>query len=225
MPDRIASTRPESRRGMSKGQLRAERRGKSDARKKRRRYIYTAIASAIALLFIGSLLVPGNSGVQTSQNANLNAGGPVELLQDGGRSHIDVGDSGGPYFTTPATSGPHFGVTAPSDDLPYGSPARWGAYAVPLGDEVQIHNLEHGGIVLNYNCAETCPELVDQLQSVVPGNGAQFILAPYPGMNSRIAVTSWRHIIEMDEFDEARINEFIDAYLDRAPESVPGNLF
>jgi hypothetical protein len=44
-------------------------------------------------------------------------------------------------------------------------------------------------------------------------------------MTSRIAVTSWRHIIEMDEFDEVRINEFIDAYLDRAPESVPGNLF
>ena len=225
MPDRIATTRPENRRGMSRGERRSERRNRSDARKKRKRYIYVAIASSVALLFIVSLLVPGGSGRQTSDNARLNTGGPVEILKDLGREHIDIGDGGGPYLTTPATSGNHYGVTAPSDNLPFGSPARWGQYQVPLGDEVQIHNLEHGGIILNYDCPEGCLELVEQLQSVIPGQGAQFILAPYPDMATRIAITSWRHIDQMDEFDADRLNAFIDAYLDRAPESIPGNLF
>ncbi len=209
---------------MSRGEIRAQRRSKSDRRKKRKRYIFIGVGSTVALLFIISLLVPGGSGNQTSSNVNLNTGGPVEILDDQGRGHITPGEAGGPYLTIPAASGPHW-ITNPSDTVPTGSPARWGFYGTPLGDEVQIHNLEHGGIVLNYNCSEGCAELVDQLQSVIPGQGAQFILAPYPNMSTRIAITSWRHIDQMDEFDADRLNEFIDAYLDRAPETVPGNLF
>ena len=224
MRDRIATTRPEDRRGMSRGGRRADRRRKSDARKRRKRYLFTGIASAIALLFIGSLLVPGGSGQHSSSNRSLNTGGPVEILDDQGRSHIEPGQPGGPYLTSPATSGPHW-ITNPSEIVSTGSPARWGAYGTPLRDEVQLHNLEHGGIVLNYNCSENCSELVDQLQSLIPGSGAQFIIAPYPNMSSRIAITSWRHIDQMDEFDADRLNAFIDAYLDRALESVQGNLF
>jgi len=224
MPDRIATTRPDNRRGMSRGEIRAQRRSKSDRRKRRKRYIFIAIGSTVALLFIISLLVPGGSGNQTSSNVNLNTGGPVEILDDQGRGHIAPGNAGGPYLTIPPASGSHW-ITNPSETVPTGSPARWGAYGTPLPDEVQIHNLEHGGIVLNYNCSEGCAELVDQLQSVIPGQGAQFILAPYPNMSTRIAITSWRHIDQMDEFDADRLNAFIDAYLDRAPESVPGNLF
>ena len=224
MPDRIATTRPDNRRGLTRGERRAQRRSKSDGRKRRKRYIIIAIGSTVALLFILSLLVPGGSGNQTSSNANLNAGGPVEILDDQGRSHITPGEAGGPYLTIPPASGPHW-ITNPSETVPTGSPARWGAYGTPLSDEAQIHNLEHGGIILNYNCAEDCSELVDQLQSVIPGQGAPFILAPYPNMSTRIAITSWRHIDQMDEFDADRLNAFIDAYLDRAPESVPGNLF
>ena len=224
MPDRIATTRTENRRGMSRGERRAERRDRSDSRKRRKRYIYTAVGSIIALLFIGSLLVPGGSGHSSSSNASLNTGGPVEILQEQGRGHIEPGTPGGPYFTTPAASGPHW-ITNPSEIVPNGSPARWGTYGQTLGDEVQIHNLEHGGIVINYRCEEDCAELVGQLETLIPSSHAQFILAPYPNMDTRIAITSWRHILQMDEFDADLINEFIDAYLDRAPESVPGNLF
>ena len=68
-------------------------------------------------------------------------------------------------------------------------------------------------------------ELMDELQTLIYGNGARFILAPYPNMDNRIAITAWRHQDTMDEYDAARLHAFIDAYLDRAPESVQGNLF
>ena len=224
MPDRIASTRPENRRGTSRGERRAERRSRSDSRKRRKRFIYVAIASTVAVLFIGSLLVPGGSGHSASSNVNLNTGGPVEILPDDGRGHIEPGSPGGPYRTRPAASGLHW-IANPSDLVPTGSPARWGSYGRPLQDEVQIHHLEHGGIVINYDCTEGCFELVAQLETLIPSNHAQFILAPYQNMDTRIAITAWRHILQMDEFDADRLNEFIDAYLDRAPESVAGNLF
>lgn len=148
----------------------------------------------------------------------------VPVLQDEGRVHIEPGTSGGPYTTSPAASGSHW-ITLPTNIVPTGSPARWGSYGQPLSDEVQIHNLEHGGIVINYDCPDSCPELIAQLESLIPSNGAQFILAPYANMDTRIAITAWRHQDRMDEFDADRLNAFIDAYLDRAPESVPGNLF
>jgi hypothetical protein len=148
----------------------------------------------------------------------------TSILPDEGRDHVAPGIPGGPYLTSPAASGPHW-ITNPSDIVPTGSPARWGAYATPLPDEVQIHNLEHGGVILNYNCPEGCAELVGQLQSLIPGQGAQFILAPYPNMDTRIAITAWQHQDKMDEFNADRLNAFINAYLDKAPESVSGNLF
>ena len=51
----------------------------------------------------------------------------------------------------------------------------------------------------------------------------QIVLSPYSGMKSKIALTSWRHVLYLDDYDEDSINEFIKAYRDRAPESWIGN--
>ena len=50
-------------------------------------------------------------------------------------------------------------------------------------------------------------------------------MSPYPGMETRIAITAWRRHLHLDEFNEALIRQFIDTYQDKAPESVPGNTF
>ncbi|MFW6195243.1 MAG: DUF3105 domain-containing protein [Chloroflexota bacterium] len=180
----------------------------------------------MALLFVGSLLVPQGFDNSQQPSSYLNTGGPVEVAPDDGAEHIEPGTTPpeGTYSTTPPTSGPHW-FTEPTEAAPDGAPARWGVYDDPLPDQVLIHNLEHGGIGLHYNCPDGCPELVEQLDSLIPPGASQFILAPYPDMDSRIAITSWRHLDKMEEFDEERILEFIDAYQDRAPESVPGNQF
>ena len=38
------------------------------------------------------------------------------------------------------------------------------------------------------------------------------LLAPYPGMKTRIALTAWTRLDAFDAFDESRINRFIKAY-------------
>ena len=38
------------------------------------------------------------------------------------------------------------------------------------------------------------------------------ILAPYPSMKHRIALTAWGKIDTLEAFDEKRITAFIDAY-------------
>ena len=231
----MASTRPERRRGMTKGQIRAERRQRSEKRRSRRRAIYFTLGGLLGAAFIVSLLVPGGLGGGhggSNQVVNtLNTGGPVAIQPDQGRNHIPLGagfhgpDGLPAYNTLPATTGSHWPVTAPTADLPTGTPARWGPYEFELPDEVLVHNLEHGGIGIHYNCPGGCVETVQQLTDLAPRGFSQFIISPYTQMGSKIAITAWRHILYLDEYDEAQVREFIDEYLDRAPESVPGNLF
>jgi hypothetical protein len=64
--------------------------------------------------------------------------------------------------------------------------------------------------MVQYNC--TCPELVDQLRGVVSKYDRFVILAPYPGMKPRIALTAWTRLDRLEEFDEKRIVRFIQAY-------------
>ena len=71
--------------------------------------------------------------------------------------------------------------------------------------------------------AEGCPNLISKLDELRSKNSTQIVLSPYSGMNSKISLTSWRHVQYLEEYDEGIINEFIKAYRDRAPESWIGN--
>ncbi|MSQ07746.1 MAG: DUF3105 domain-containing protein [Dehalococcoidia bacterium] len=124
----------------------------------------------------------------------------------------------------PATSGPHW-LTAPVAGAPLGAPARWGVYGEALPDEVLVHNLEHGGIGLHYNCPVGCPDTVDALEGFVSSNSSQFIVSPYHGMKPKVAVTAWRRVLYLDVVDADAILQFIRQYKRQAPEDVPGNMF
>ena len=103
------------------------------------------------------------------------------------------------YNSDPPTSGPH---------LPYIAP--WGIHTRPIARELQVHNLEDGGVMVQYNC--DCPDVVERLRDIVKKYDRHVILAPYPGMKSRIALTAWTRIETMDQLDDARVSRFIDAY-------------
>ncbi len=106
-----------------------------------------------------------------------------------------------PYNSDPPTSGPH---------TPY--LAKWGIHDRPVPKEEQVHNLEDGGVIIQYNCPEGCPDLVDKLKAIAQRYDL-LILAPYPGMDKRIALTAWRRLDKFNEFDEQRIIRFIDAHI------------
>jgi hypothetical protein len=114
--------------------------------------------------------------------------------------HIALGEPHPPYNSDPPTSGPHTGGLA-----------RWGVHTEPIPKEMQLHNLEDGGVAINYSCTD-CPELVEQLK-VVAERYKQVVMAPYPGLDRKIALTAWGKIDTFDEFDERRIVRFIDAHI------------
>ena len=124
---------------------------------------------------------------------------PGVKADDQGNRHVQNGESHEAYNTDPPTSGPH---------LPYIAP--WGVHTRPIQAELQVHNLEDGGVVIQYNCE--CPDLAEQLKKIVQSYDKQVILAPYPGMPHKIALTAWTRLDTMDELDEGRVTRFIEAY-------------
>jgi len=106
---------------------------------------------------------------------------PGQTVPALGNEHIaSIDTPHQPYNTRPPTSGAH---------LP--SIARWGLHLQPIPDELQVHNLEDGGVLVQYHCRD-CDELIARLTAIVARYPEQVILAPYPNMNVRIALTAWK---------------------------------
>ena len=123
--------------------------------------------------------------------------------------------------SNPPTSGPH----APTS-------ARPGIYgednSVPK--ENFVHNLEHAGVVLLYNCTN-CDDVVKKLQDTFEGylkrgRSNALVMTPYKEMDpDTIALISWSRLdkFAVSEFDEARVRRFIEVNECRFdPESICG---
>jgi len=170
---------------MAKGSRQAKGRERSSRRGR------TVAAAAAVVLLLG---VVGYFAYRAQ------AGLPGTQFSDQGNLHIASAEfPHQPYNSDPPTSGPH---------LPYIAP--WGVHTRPIPRELQVHNLEDGGVMVQYNCE--CPDLAAKLKAVVQRYEKNVILAPYPGMTHKIALTAWTRLDVLEEFDEGRIKRFIEAY-------------
>ena len=137
--------------------------------------------------------------------------GPGGEFPDQGDQHIANEQSFTGYSSAPPTSGPH-----------WGAPAPWGIHSEPLPNEWQVHNLEHGGVMIQYNTEDQ--NLITQLRRFAQKQSdfpCFLIVAPYPDMQFPVAVTAWGVRDTMESYDEARLQEFVDAYLNKGPERLP----
>jgi hypothetical protein len=95
--------------------------------------------------------------------------------------------------------------------------ATWGIHDEPVAPENFVHNLEHGGVALLYDCPDGCDAEVTALQQFVLGHELT-VLTPLAGMRTRFAVTSWGYRLETDCLDMALVASFYDDHADHGPE-------
>lgn len=104
------------------------------------------------------------------------------------------------YVSDPPTSGPHVSNTAP-----------WGVSTTAVAKELVVHNLEEGGVILNYR-----PDLdkasIDRLAAIARTYDTDVLMVPYPGLSDPIVLTTWGRIDRLKSLDEARVRRFVDAY-------------
>ena len=211
----VSDNKPKKAKRLTATQTRAARRSRRATKKNWWKSIGFGLIILVALAFIVSLFLPGLPFAQnTSTTATNDGDGPGTRYASEGRDHIDEGESHPDYNSYPATSGWHYS-TAMGATFDYDedllAPALWGVYEEELSDEILVHNLEHGGIRIHYNCPEGCASLVDQLKAMTK-LGRKIIVSPYSLMESRIALVAWNYLDTFDDFDEIRIREFIAAH-------------
>lgn len=123
------------------------------------------------------------------------------------------------YATSPPVFGDHYPV--------------WAAYKtydfpVPLG--YLVHNLEHGAVVLFYDCPEGCGEEVAEAQAFIdalpadprcgPDVRVQVVLVPRPGLGSRWAASAWGYSLNAECFDPEVFGQFYAAHSGHGPEDL-----
>ncbi len=205
----------ESRLSVHQREREAQRQVRRARRKARRgllRGLGLATIAVIALALIGSLILPSilnpGGGQRKALSPEERAKGPGQHLTDQGAQHIAEGSAFSGYNSIPPTSGFHWPV-----------PAKWGIHEEPVPNERQVHNLEHGGVHIQYTTQD--PEIaknVKELAQSLRAFPSCILVAPYPNMEHPIALTAWGVLLTLDTFDRKAIVDFVNVYRDQGPE-------
>lgn len=179
---------------------RQERRGRNQTRRRGRRWLYLIASGTIGGLIIISFTI-------TSFPV------PITNVPTGEESLRTIAE-GTPYVgyaSSPPTYGPHWPTSA-----------AWGVRTQDIPDERQVRNLVEGGVLIQYNTEDQ--ELIDRLEQFARRQGGfpcYLLVAPFERMEATIAITAWGAIETMDEYDEERLQEFVDTFRGSGPELEP----
>jgi hypothetical protein len=156
----------------------------------------------------------------------------IQTFKGQGQNHVPPAKlpKGFEYNSYPATSGPH-----------HPQPLVWGEYTDPVPQNQLVHNLEHGGVAIQYGrnvSAETVEQLTDWYRTDARG----LILAPLPDnaksakLADKIVLGAWTaerenpadpnseitkqegHLATCSAFDEEAFDDFVEKYRAKGPE-------
>jgi len=152
----------------------------------RRTFLYVLGFGGSGIVMLGAVLAfvafaggggdGGNGAESTSVTYSKDC---VEQSYPGlSAKHLTSPDGKVKYNSDPPSSGPH-----------YQSPAPWGIYEEPIKQTILVHNLEHGGIVIQYG--DVGSGTVDKLSSFYEGDPYGLVVAPNPKLGKKFALTAW----------------------------------
>jgi hypothetical protein len=180
--------------------------------------------AAVAILIVALAL---NHATQVSSQNRLTfqtvSGTVGDPLPDEGRTHVDP-STVPTYKSYPPASGPHYSAQGVA-------PVPWQTIDT-LQEGQYIHNLEHGGIAILYNCPSgaDCTTLKNSLENYVKNlapaeptyKEVKLVLTPYSrNMTKKVALVAWDYIEFLDSYDQAEITRFYENHVNHGPEQIP----
>ncbi len=118
-------------------------------------------------------------GDKSSAAALREAGCSVQTFPAQRRQHVEQLPKGFKYNSSPPTSGPHHPQAAPFD-----------VYDEPVDQIRLVHNLEHGGVVIQYG-RDVPRAQVDELVEWYRDDPNGIVIAPLPALGDRISLGAW----------------------------------
>ena len=188
---------------------------------RRSQWIFIAVAVLIvvaaAAVGIGFIMSGGDEG-----GASGAVDGPgacerqtFEALE---ASHVPELPDDYEYNSIPATSGLHSNQTA-----------IWNLYDEPVPQINSTHNLEHGGVLVQYG-SEVPEAAITEISDWYREDTRGLIVAPLAEdqeeeeLADKIVLTSWTHMMTCTNFDEGAFDGFVDDFRGPqgdAPEKFP----
>ena len=193
----------------------------ADTEQRARRILYlvgglgfVGLAAAIALFAFA-----GRGGTAGADEALKGVGCNVTKVPASREGlHVAAPPKRGSYNTWPPTSGPH-----------HEQPAPFGMYSEPIEQYRLVHNLEHGGVVVQYG-DDVPPATVQALGEWYRDDPNGILVAPFPELGRQFALAAWTTpendptkpgtgvLAKCPRFDADAFDAFVDGYGFLGPE-------
>jgi Protein of unknown function (DUF3105) len=196
----------------------------------KRTILYVLAFVALGILLAGGILAVvafGGGGSSSASGGLINSSSCTEQEFPGLKPrHINNPNANVSYNSFPPSSGPH-----------YAQPAPWGIYPDSVKQTILVHNLEHGGIVIQYG-PNISQSDVQKIQSFYQDDPYGLVVAPYAKLGNKIAATAWNEpayeqnrdanfdqvdaghgfVLMCRSFDKGALSDFRDKHRNKAGE-------
>jgi hypothetical protein len=168
--------------------------------------VAAAIVIAAAAVGIGFIM----SGDDSSSAVGTTGSGDCTLQTFDALEarHVEELPDGYEYNSIPATSGLHNPTTA-----------IWNLYDQPVPQINYVHNLEHGGIVVQYGSEVQAADIAALGDWYAQDTRGLIVARLDPdfeeedaALADQIVATSWTHMLRCGSFDEEQLDDFIADY-------------
>jgi hypothetical protein len=198
-----------------------------DALRRQRLVLYAIAASGIVglLVVLGIVLLGGGGDSGGAQAALRDNGCTLQTVKSvtnkSDHSDVPTPETKVKWNTFPPSNGPHYGGTI-----------IYGSYDEPLQQQLLLHNLEHGGVAVQWG-SKVSQDQVAEMKAWYQGDPDGLVLAPLPALGNKIALTAWQdqtpgvgdkglgRVAKCTEFDKGAFNAFLDAFGFQGPEPFP----
>jgi hypothetical protein len=193
-----------------------------------RRTVARVCAAAGTLAAVGLVACGSSEAVQTATSGAASGpsaptgpcGAVTQEFPIEGETHVPI-CSYVDYHTLPPSSGNHYPI--------------WAAYMTydqPVPEGYWVHNLEHGSIVITYNCGEAgCAgdiAAAQQMMNEFPSDSLctseamgvehRLVMTPDPRLDVRFAASAWGWTLRANCFDADAFRAFAQAHYGNGPE-------
>jgi Protein of unknown function (DUF3105) len=221
-----ARTPPPPRRHVQAPQQRSTPRAPRD----RRTVLYVLAFAGLGVILLGGVLAlvafgGGDGNSSTAIGSRFCTEQSFPGLQP---AHRNTPDAKVDYNSFPPSSGPHYAQWAP-----------WGWYDDPIKQTILVHNLEHGGVVIQYGPGVSDAD-VRKLQSFFQDDPNGLVIAPNSRLEKNFALTAWNappyertetelenvdagngYVMTCTRFDQGAFEEFRDERRGKGGERFP----
>ncbi len=134
----------------------------------------------------------------------------IQTFTSEGNGHVADGTKI-TYKNDPPTSGDHYQTWV----LP-------GFYTAPQANELLVHSLEHGYVIIYYNKAKLSDADMGHIRSLTNAYKGQWdgvVAIPRDDAQNAVVLTAWNNMLKMPTFDKDKMNAFVDKFRGRGPEN------